>query len=152
MTRYYNGSIRNLVYRLRKFRSILEESLEQEIRYFAPEIIRMITEEQLFEQGITGKGVEIKSYQPYSPRTIYMKRRKGQPTTRVTLRDTGEFHASFDVKFDEGGFYIEARDPKTKYLVKRYGQEIFRLTDANLSKLLRDLIRPSLLKRLKEKL
>ena len=102
-TKYYNGSIRNLVYRLRKFKDILEQELKDEILKHEEVIVNMIAEEQLFEQGIEGRGIKIMSYQPYKPSTIKRKLKKGQPTDRVTLRDTGEFHASLHVEFDEGG-------------------------------------------------
>lgn len=55
----------------------------------------MNAEEQLFEQGINRLGVDIMDYAPYSPLTIAIKEEKGQPTNRVTLRDTGDFEASF---------------------------------------------------------
>ena len=52
-------------------------------------IVDMNAEIQLYEQGRDGAGVEIMSYAPYEPVTIEIKRSKGQPTNRVTLRDTG---------------------------------------------------------------
>lgn len=58
-------------------------------------IVDMNAEEQLFEQGINRLGVDIMDYAPYSPLTIAIKEEKGQPTNRVTLRDTGDFEASF---------------------------------------------------------
>ena len=53
-------------------------------------IVDMNAEEQLFEQGINRLGVDIMDYAPYSPLTIAIKEEKGQPTNRVTLRDTGD--------------------------------------------------------------
>lgn len=148
-TKYYNGSIRNLVYRLRKFKYILEQELKDEILKHEEVIVNMIAEEQLFEQGIEGRGIKIMSYQPYKPSTIKRKLKKGQPTDRVTLRDTGEFHASLHVEFDEGGFYVASTDDKAKYLLDRYGKTIFRLTNENLKVLLNDYIRPELYSKLK---
>lgn len=58
-------------------------------------IVDMNAEEQLVEQGINRLGVDIMDYAPYSPLTIAIKEEKGQPTNRVTLRDTGDFEASF---------------------------------------------------------
>lgn len=149
-TKYYNGSIRNLVYRLRKFKDILDQELKNEILKHEKVIVDMIAEEQLYEQGIEGRGIKIMSYQPYRPRTIKKKLKKGQPTDRVTLRDTGEFHASLHVEFDESGFYVTSTDDKAKYLLDRYGKTIFRLSNENLNILLRDYIRPELYSKLKE--
>ena len=149
-TRYYNGSIRNLIYRLRKFKDILDQELKEEILKHEDVIVNMVAEEQLYNQGVEGRGIKIMSYQPYRPSTIRKKLRKGQPTDRVTLRDTGEFHASLHVEFDEGGFYVTSTDDKAKYLLERYGKTIFRLTDENLKILLNDYIRPELYPKLKE--
>jgi uncharacterized protein YcbX len=79
-----------------------------------------------------------------------MKKLKGQPTTRVTLRDTGAFHESMFVVFDSEGFYITASDEKTGALVAKYGEEIFRLTDKNLTRIIRVHVRKELVKRIKK--
>ena len=149
MAKYYNGSIRNLVYRLRKFKDILDQELKDEIMRNEEAIVKMVAEEQLYERGIEGRGIEIASYKPYAPRTIKKKQRKGQPYDRVTLRDTGEFHKSLKVVFDDNGFYVTSTDDKAQYLLKRYGKPIFRLTDENLKILLNEYIRPSLKAKLK---
>lgn len=152
MPTYYNASIRNLVYRLRKFKDILDEELKDEILKNEDVIVQMIARDQLYEEGIEGRGIPIMSYQPYTAGTIKRKQKKGQPYDRVTLRDTGDFHSSLHVEFDEEGFYVTSSDDKAKYLLARYGKTIFRLTDENLTELLRDYIRPSLKEKLKEKL
>lgn len=149
MAKYYNGSIRNLVYRLRKFKDILDQELKDEIMRNEEAIVKMVAEEQLYEHGIEGRGIGIASYKPYAPRTIKKKQRKGQPYDRVTLRDTGEFHKSLKVVFDDNGFYVTSTDDKAQYLLKRYGKTIFRLTDENLKILLNEYIRPSLKAKLK---
>lgn len=150
--KYFNASIRNLVYRLRKFDEILAEALEEIIVSLESVIVQLVSEEQLYKQGINGKGIEIMSYAPYAYSTIKNKKRKGQPTNRVTLRDTGAFHKSFFIVFDEGGFYITAEDKKLKALEAKYGEAIFRLTNENLTYLLRNYVRPMLTERLKNKL
>lgn len=152
MQKYYNASIRNLVYRLRKFKEILSEELKNEIMKHEDIIVQMVTQDQLYEQGIEGRGISIMSYQPYTAKTIRIKQKKGQPYDRVTLRDTGEFYSSLHVEFDDKGFYVTSTDDKAKYLLERYGKTIFRLTNENFSELLRNYIRPSLKEKLKERL
>ena len=124
MPRYYNASIRNLVYRLRKFKDILSEELKDEIMKHEDIIVQMVAKDQLYEQGVEGRGISIMSYQPYTARTIKIKQKKGQPYDRVTLRDTGEFHDSLHVEFDDEGFYVTSTDDKAKYLLARYGKTI----------------------------
>lgn len=58
-------------------------------------IVDMNAEEQLYEQGVNNLGVSIMDYRPYSEITIEIKKAKGQPTNRVTLRDEGDFESSF---------------------------------------------------------
>lgn len=145
----HNATLRNLEYRLRAFKDNLPMYLEDIIRDKEGVIVSAIADDQLYRRGINGRGEKIMSYMPYTAKTIQNKKRKGQPTTRVTLRDTGAFHKSMFVVFDSEGFYITASDEKTQDLVEKYGEEIFRLTDKNFTRIIRSHIRKELVKRLK---
>lgn len=113
-------------------------------------IVDMNAEIQLYEQGRDGAGVEIMSYAPYEPVTIEIKRSKGQPTNRVTLRDTGDFESSFYVRAGDTEFEIMASDWKTQKLIKQYGRDILGLTDENITRLIEDYIRPGLVEKIGE--
>lgn len=146
MSTYYNASIKNLVYRLRKFKPVLEDALKEEIeRYqdFITDSIRI----QL-DMGIDGYYDEIRPH--YAPRTIKRKIKKGQPTDRVTLKDTGKFYDSLYLEFDEGGFRILSNDEKAKYLIAKYGSPILRVDNENFNRFLRFYIRPALAERMKD--
>lgn len=145
----YNATLRNLEYRLRAFKDSLPMLLEDVVRSKEDVIVSAIANDQLYRRGINGKGEKIMDYMPYTAKTIKNKRKKGQPTTRVTLRDTGAFHESMFVVFDSEGFYITASDEKTQDLVEKYGKEIFRLTNKNFTRIIRSHIRKELTKRLK---
>ena len=145
----YNATLRNLEYRLRAFKDNLPVYLEDIVRDKEDVIVSAIADDQLYRRGINGRGEKIMSYMPYTAKTIQNKKRKGQPTTRVTLRDTRAFHESMYVVFDSEGFYITASDEKTQHLVEKYGEEIFRLTDKNFTRIVRSHIRKELVKRLK---
>ena len=145
----YNATLRNLEYRLRAFKDSLPMLLEDVVRDKEDVIVSAIADDQLYRRGINGKGEKIMDYMPYAAKTIKNKRKKGQPTTRVTLRDTGAFHESMFVVFDSEGFYITASDEKTQGLVEKYGKEIFRLTNKNFTRIIRSHIRKELAKRLK---
>lgn len=146
----YNATLRNLEYRLRAFKDSLLTLLEDIVRDKEDVIISAIADDQLYRRGINGRGEKIMDYAPYEPRTIQIKKKKGQPTTRVTLRDTGDFHNSMYVVFDAEGFYVTASDEKTPELIEKYGDEIFRLTDKNFTRIVRSHIRKELVKRLKQ--
>lgn len=146
----YNATLRNISYRLRSFKDNLPFMLEDIIKSNADVIISMIADDQLYDKGINGLGKEIMDYRPYTASTIRKKRKRGQPADRVTLRDTGDFHKSMYIVFEPDGFYITSSDYKTKYLISRYKEEIFRLTNENLTKLIRSCIKKELIKRLKQ--
>ena len=113
----YNATLRNLEYRLRAFKDNLPMYLEDIVRDKEDVIVSAIADDQLYRRGINGRGEKIMSYMPYTAKTIQNKKRKGQPTTRVTLRDTGAFHESMYVVFDSEGFYVTASDEKTEELI-----------------------------------
>lgn len=59
------------------------------------------TKVQLFDYGEDARGVQLAAVSKtggYAPSTIRIKTKKGQPTNRVTLKDTGDFYKSFDVQ------------------------------------------------------
>ena len=116
------------------------------IRDDEPYICDMNAEGQLFEEGVNRLGVKLSDFAPYSPRTIEIKKAKGQPTDRVTLRDTGDFHSSFHVEVGPDRFEIKASDWKTEKLLKKYGMGILGLTQENLAELIWQYIYPDLLK------
>jgi len=115
-------------------------------------IVELITEEQLYEKGIRGDEVEIADFSPYSPYTVMMKQMRGQPTDRVTLRDTGDYHKSFYIKIGPNYFEVMASDSKTEELVKEYGEEIMQFTEENVNEIIWSYIYPQLLKKFNEAL
>lgn len=113
-------------------------------------IIDMNAQNQLFERGIDSRGIELRNANPYSPITQKIKQFKRQPFDRVTLRDTGDFHRSFEVIFTQEGFIITANDIKTEKLIDKYGEHIFGLTAENLKELQEDYVAPELSEILKK--
>lgn len=115
-------------------------------------IIDMNTEQQLYEQGVNTYGVKIMDYKPYQPLTIRIKKEKGQPIDRVTLRDTGDFQSSFYLEVGNEQFEIKANDWKTDDLIKKYGREILGLTDEHIAELIWDFIYPDILEKAKSEI
>lgn len=106
---------------------------------------------QLFEEGINALGVPISSYAPYRPYTIRVKKEKGQPTDRVTLRDTGAFERDFRVVVGQTEFVVTSDDWKTEDLMAKYGK-IFGLTPSNMGRLSQEIVLPDLLLRIRNEL
>lgn len=92
---------------------------------YESEIIDLNTE-QLY-QGIDSNGEDISP--PYRPMTISIKQGLGQPTNRVTLKDEGDFYDGFFVNYGNDWFALGSDDEKAQKLEKKYGADIYGLTD-----------------------
>ena len=125
---------------IEKWQDDAERHVIAEARQFERYILRSNTEEQLYRRGQDSDGNEL--FPPYTPFTVQIKQAKGQPTDRVTLFDTGVFHASFFIDWKPTEFEIYARDSKTPKLAGKYGPEIFGLDDNSLQDLIDNLRDP----------
>ena len=97
------------------------------------------TKVQLFDYGEDNRGIELAAIGgSYAPSTIKIKARKGQPSNRVTLKDTGDFHKSFDVSVkSNASFSITANTMKNgKDLEDRWGEDIIGLQKENEEKVI----------------
>ena len=117
-----------------------------------PYICDLNAETQLFDNGENSLGVSIMDYAPYSPVTIQIKKAKGQPYNRVTLRDEGDFEQSFFVEADFEKFQIFAADGKTEDLIRKYGSQILGLTYESKKQLTWEYIFPDLLSKAKKEI
>jgi hypothetical protein len=79
---------------------------------------------QLF-QGVDRNDLAISP--PYSSRTIAIKKTKGQPIDRVTLKDTGDFYRGILIDVRGDLFVTESADEKNLSLQNKYGKDIFGL-------------------------
>jgi len=96
-------------------------------------IIQLNTEDQLFFKGIDSKGASLGEYTPF---TVEIKQDKGQRFENVTLRDTGDFYASFRIRATKKYYEINANAQKEDTnLFEQYGIDILGLTDENAAKL-----------------
>lgn len=76
--------------------------------------------------GVRADGTEITP--TYSDVTIEIKEQKGQPSDRVTLRDTSEFWDDMFVQINAADYEMSSANEKTEKLEKKYGKRIFGLT------------------------
>lgn len=118
--------ISQLISHLREFEADIGKYFEDETKRSENEIL-MANISQMYDSGENRAGEKIQP--PYVPLTVSIKKQKGQPTNRVTLRDTGEFHASLGIEYLPEGFAITADDWKRDKLVAKYGKEILGLQD-----------------------
>ncbi len=112
-------------------------------------IIKMNTQDQLYEKGILADG----GYLPdYSPFTVEEKKMKGQRTDHMTLQDTGAMKETERVVFGGGEFKMtmntvkDGEDLQERY--RGYG-EIVGLTSESMSKL-QEHSKPKIIRKTKE--
>ena len=92
------------------------------------------TQVQLFSQGEDSEEVQLAATGGgYAPSTIRIKARKGQPSNRVTLKDTGDFYKTFTITVKpNANFSIDADTMKAgTNLEDRWGENIVGLQKDN---------------------
>ena len=128
----------------------IEEILKDIVTNNALEIIDLNTKDQLSRDGVDNEGVDITP--SYSNPYKRFKELINQPSDRVTLKLTGDFHKSFFIDINNKSFRIDAKDSKTEGLVKKYGEKIFGLTDSNLDLFKELIVQPELIERIKKQI
>lgn len=119
------------------------------LRVQVPRVISRTTEEMMEiqrDQIYSGKDKFNQPISPfYRPKTIKIKAAKGQPTDRVTLKDTGSFYSGIQItKLNQRSFRISSSDKKNKKLEKKYGSVIFGLNGPSRAKYIKEDFFPEL--------
>ena len=126
----YNDAILNsLEATVNKLKEAINPSIRESVDKNKNIIKTAQTDEQMF-LGITAGGSSIRPF-PYAKSTINYKRRKGQPTDRITLKDSGDFYESIQVEARPVDFVISTQITYSIFLVARYA-DILGLTAENL--------------------
>tara|TARA_R110000824_G_scaffold395070_5_gene595379 strand:- start:5596 stop:6048 length:453 start_codon:yes stop_codon:yes gene_type:complete len=107
-------------------------SIQESINSNKDRIKELQTQEQMY-QGRDSKGIDIKP--AYADSTIKIKRRKGQPTDRVTLFDTGDFYNSLEVVAGKSDMIIRTVISYSVYIVAKY-QDVLGLDQESWTKFL----------------
>ena len=115
--------------------SELKQSLNQIVKETFEKngyVIKEIQTQKQLYQGEDSKGSFIRP--AYKPMTIRIKMKKGQPTDRVTLKDTGKFYNNIKVIANETFVEVTTSIEYSKELFKKYGNNILGIQE----ELLRD--------------
>lgn len=122
----------------------LKRATDEIIRDYYKELINILESlakaiaETNADQMFAGIRADDSDIEPeYKPFTVAIKKEKQQPTDRVTLKDTGEFHRSIFVKFTKDTIIIDSDNDLRDKLVEKYGAAIFGLTKQNKQALIR---------------
>jgi hypothetical protein len=113
-------------------------------------IIDTITEQQL-QKGIRGDGQKIGEYKNKDYQK-YKKQINPQARGFVDLKLEGDFYKGFVLKEDGNFQTIYSKDEKAEKLEKKYGSEIYILTDKNHKAIVKDYILPTLQTKIKDEL
>lgn len=111
-----------------RLRTSINESIRTSVDNNKDVIKTMQTDEQMY-QGINASGNAIEP--EYKQSTINYKLRTGQPSDRVTLKDSGDFYDSIEIEARTDNFVISTQITYSIYLVTKYA-EILGITDTNL--------------------
>lgn len=135
---------------LRQLRESFDEMTKKAFEENKKLIIKYNAEEQMYKLGQDSKKNLIRP--AYQKTTIRLKKAKGQPTNRVTLRDTGKFHKTLKViPYDT---YVEIRSDLeySKYLIGKYGSDILGIQNELLKDFIKLYVLPKIEEEAKEKL
>jgi hypothetical protein len=116
--------------------AVIEEAMSE-----TADIIGDYNAEQMF-RGIEATGGPITP--AYTFATVAIKKQKGQPSDRVTLKDTGAFYQGIYAQVSVDRLEIGSNDGKTTALMNKYGAEIFGLSDTFKREYLRENLGPVL--------
>jgi hypothetical protein len=137
-----NSILDNLTRTVEQLQSSINDSIQESINKNKDEIKQLQTQEQLF-QGQNSKGVDIKP--AYANSTIKIKRRKGLPTDRVTLFDSGDFYRSLEVIAGKNNAVIRTVISYSVFLVSKYA-DILGLDEESWTKFLAEYTIPTIKK------
>ena len=136
--------IRHLRSNLEQYQARLSDVVLDAVYEHEGEILDLVRDDQLTAQGIDGTGRPIRPI--YTAFTRRIKRDKGQTTSHVTLRDTGETQDTMLMEYGANYFYPVATTPQVEGLYRKYGKRIFDLTPKSVSEAAK-IVRPQVVKR-----
>lgn len=85
------------------------------------ELAEELQRDQL-RKGENPEGIDLFSIRPYAPRTIAIKKGKGQPTNKVTFFDRGNLYRSIKAKKYKGFIELTANVPQVPELIAKWGE------------------------------
>jgi len=125
-------AIKKKIQALQSFQDEAEQKVIEEVKRNESFALFLVTSEQL-DKGFDGEGNPIKP--PYTAFTRAIKRKKGQPTNRVTLKDTGDFHGAMMILYGPEEFRLINTDWKAQKLRTKYGTDILGLNETSMDDL-----------------
>lgn len=108
----------------------------------SPEVDHLMVDLNI-KQMDAGKDSNGKSITPdYTERTVAIKKKKGQVSSRVTLEDTRDFKGGMKVRNYQSKAEILSEDSKSEMLQSKYGESIFGLNNEHMA-VMRNFLKPN---------
>lgn len=130
------------------------KTLNRDLREYAEQIIEANAEkiEELnLQQLYDGKDADGNDITPeYAESTKRIKRKKGQPTNRVTLNDKGDFYQGIKLKKVQNIYELVGTDSKSKILEAKYGDRIIDLSEESKGVLVNEILLPAMEEKIKQ--
>ena len=111
------GTVSRFNAKLLELKNSINKSIQNSISTNKAVLIEQQTDGQ-FDKGQDSQGIQFVPKYAFS--TKVAKRRKGQPTDRVTLRDTGKLYGNIDIQAQTTQAIISANVEYFKYLIAHY--------------------------------
>lgn len=116
--------MRTVIDMLQKVEKVVLNDIFINSMYDGKDVFLKSQKEQMYD-GIDSDGLAIEP--EYTPFTVIMKEAKGQPSSRVTLKDTGDFYNAMYIEKRADSLIVDSKDWKSNALQEKYGDEIFGL-------------------------
>ena len=111
------GTVSRFNAKLLELKNSINKSIQNSISTNKAVLIEQQTNGQ-FDKGQDSQGIQFVPQYAFS--TKVAKRRKGQPTDRVTLKDTGKLYNNIEIQAQTTQAIISANVEYFKYLVTHY--------------------------------
>ncbi len=111
------GTVSRFNAKLLELKDSINKSIKISISTNKAVLIEQQTDGQ-FDKGQDSQGIQFVPKYAFS--TKVAKRKKGQPTDRVTLRDTGKLYGNIDIQAQTTQAIITANVEYFKYLIAHY--------------------------------
>ena len=142
------GVVERFKRKLKQLEASINPTIKKTIDSKKSVLIGMNTDDQLFKQGEDAAGKEL--VPSYALSTKIIKSRKGQKTSNVTLKDSGDFYKSIKIDTTVTQAIFTANVEYYKYLVAHYNTpNILGITRENKKEFISKYIEPNLQKNFK---
>lgn len=123
-----SNPIRDIAKNIRNLRKTFDQVV-LDIVQDDEELVLDMNREQMYS-GVRADGSQIRP--EYTANTISVKQRKGQPTNRVTLKDTGDHYREMFIQYGDDAFGIYSDAEYAIHLGNKYQFDIYGLTPDNI--------------------